>query len=1140
MKDIPRSNSNRSWIKQKAVSLANKVWGDISILWKQLLESEILHSEEAEKYFVNYFDQKGISIEDETLEKIRNELFKHHTGRIKAGQKEYNENIFNKTNFLLLMKALPHLKPENFLEWEHNLAMLSSLVVEIDPNILDYFINLPDFEEEMLYKLDSCWLYSLDQETLAIFKKNWLFTTATQVFWYCDQKSWKTIKYINKDLLEFLISKFDKTDDKKVYNISSFVQSKEELDISVLEKIKKIVNKFANIEDFYNNKINNTYIEIVINIYSNLWTIWRTVEQIEAYVLPYFEPSKDVLTIHRFFQKERSDNLREMLNFCKDTPQKFWEYVHIINQISEASYEDKDYIRFDVTFNPRFQYFQYYIENFDTAQQNPNRMTLASIYENKLTQSSLKNIPMRDAFWIPKEKIDSRLHYLQFYKIFDEYIDNANIQEKDTLRKSIWKMEKIPMEYFQKPWFMFNMFSIWEHIETLEQNPWIIAEYFELFGRISQSESTLLQNPNIQDKIMSEIILSWKWHYILDQIEESTILNNNNPYCEFPMAYQIFNAFQIFNNKTKVVEFIKEDIPDWIERKTWTWSKYLRSLSWKDLYKNFIKTFYIIFMKISISSANDDLIKYIEFLQQGEIEITKNNSDKKLIFHYLQNIQQLLKSFVSWHTDLRIAISRDNPMSSYYAILHKIKVIWKTLNIQLQWETILENIEKILMHPLWLESFQDISKEKERSMRNANIHAEELEKSWLHFEQWDLIKWVSTQLIESYFENGMRCPEWLWEISFQDWTWFDADLGRIQEPKSTFSENITSNIADKYTDWMFFIIKNDTKRFVNTEFMTIEQTSNINLTQQDELVANHFASAWNYSILWWFWIDSISAIVLKKDLLEDNITKKRLIAMMAKTWRRKPIYNMDGICVFWKSDFDSIEKYWKVLNWEFPEDLQLKINKSNILHLWVDEIFDILESYPEIKQRLAMDVWVVEWYTLWEHTKMWLTQFDKYIKWKWFFDNTILSEELFVAMYLYHDGGKPLSIIYDESDWQHAYTKKNIWSFLKKLWFSDPKEIVIASEIACQDIIGDMIRWKISQDQAYSYVLSLADKLNISPTALFTTMKIYAMVDWSSYTTDAWWKQGYGFDDSFDFSDWTIKHTWIINEQVMELEKSLI
>jgi len=34
--------------------------------------------------------------------------------------------------------------------------MLSSLVVEIDPNILDYFINLPDFEEEMLYKLDSC------------------------------------------------------------------------------------------------------------------------------------------------------------------------------------------------------------------------------------------------------------------------------------------------------------------------------------------------------------------------------------------------------------------------------------------------------------------------------------------------------------------------------------------------------------------------------------------------------------------------------------------------------------------------------------------------------------------------------------------------------------------------------------------------------------------------------------------------------------------------------------------------------------------------------------------------------------------------------------------------------------------------
>ncbi|NCQ81240.1 hypothetical protein GW750_00195 [bacterium] len=67
-----------------------------------------------------------------------------------------------------------------------------------------------------------------------------------------------------------MISKFDKTDDKKVYNISSFVQSKEELDISVLEKIKKIVNKFANIEDFYNNKINNTYIEIVINIYSNL------------------------------------------------------------------------------------------------------------------------------------------------------------------------------------------------------------------------------------------------------------------------------------------------------------------------------------------------------------------------------------------------------------------------------------------------------------------------------------------------------------------------------------------------------------------------------------------------------------------------------------------------------------------------------------------------------------------------------------------------------------------------------------------------------------------------------------------------------------------------------------------------------
>jgi len=40
---------------------------------------------------------------------------------------------------------------------------------------------------------------------------------------------------------------------------------------------------------------------------------------------------------------------------------------------------------------------------------------------------------------------------------------------------------------------------------------------------------------------------------------------------------------------------------------------------------------------------------------------------------------------------------------------------------------------------------------------------------------------------------------------------------------------------------MYFIIKKDTDSFINTEFMTVEETHMIDIKKQDEFIANHYA-----------------------------------------------------------------------------------------------------------------------------------------------------------------------------------------------------------------------------------------------------------------------------------------------------------
>ncbi|MFA5764300.1 MAG: hypothetical protein WC915_05835 [archaeon] len=175
----------------------------------------------------------------------------------------------------------------------------------------------------------------------------------------------------------------------------------------------------------------------------------------------------------------------------------------------------------------------------------------------------------------------------------------------------------------------------------------------------------------------------------------------------------------------------------------------------------------------------------------------------------------------------------------------------------------------------------------------------------------------------------------------------------------------------------------------------------------------------------------------------------------------------------------------------------------------IDEL-DLFED--EFKDIFSADAGVQEGYTILDHTKMVLRQFDRYFSYKEFPDG--ITHDFFRILFVIHDLGKPLAVKRGNSKLQHEETVKLIDPIFKKLGLSN-FERNLAKIIIGSDPIGPYLRYdKINE--SLNNIKKMIKESGLSSTNFFSVLLIYYMSDAGAYTVDAGGKSALDYVFSFD------------------------
>ena len=160
-----------------------------------------------------------------------------------------------------------------------------------------------------------------------------------------------------------------------------------------------------------------------------------------------------------------------------------------------------------------------------------------------------------------------------------------------------------------------------------------------------------------------------------------------------------------------------------------------------------------------------------------------------------------------------------------------------------------------------------------------------------------------------------------------------------------------------------------------------------------------------------------------------------------------------------------------------------------------------------------LDVGVFEGYTLYQHTFMVLSQFEKY-----YCDKILPGEfnkdvfRLFLAL---HDIGKPKAVMMDDLKLQHQYSSEYITILFEFLQISQDETRNLISIINFD--LGAYLRGRVSIKQTHESVIQLALNTSMSLTEFFELIVLYFKVDAGSYTENA--GGIYSLDNLFVFDE---------------------
>ncbi len=181
----------------------------------------------------------------------------------------------------------------------------------------------------------------------------------------------------------------------------------------------------------------------------------------------------------------------------------------------------------------------------------------------------------------------------------------------------------------------------------------------------------------------------------------------------------------------------------------------------------------------------------------------------------------------------------------------------------------------------------------------------------------------------------------------------------------------------------------------------------------------------------------------------------------------------------------------------------------------VEKVFELLKSSQALADFFKGDVGVWEKYTLEEHTRMVMRQYEKYFAGRW--ESHLITEKGFRMMLVLHDIGKPLAVKETgDTSRQHEYTLRIFPDIIKKSQLSD-EEIEILTLLVNHDIMGKYFRSRIDLTEAVEKIKELAKMANVPAAQLVPLLRMYFMCDAGSYTEDSGGL--HSLDDLFVFGE---------------------
>jgi CRISPR/Cas system-associated endonuclease Cas3-HD len=182
---------------------------------------------------------------------------------------------------------------------------------------------------------------------------------------------------------------------------------------------------------------------------------------------------------------------------------------------------------------------------------------------------------------------------------------------------------------------------------------------------------------------------------------------------------------------------------------------------------------------------------------------------------------------------------------------------------------------------------------------------------------------------------------------------------------------------------------------------------------------------------------------------------------------------------------------------------RLSFNRASldkILAQPVPETGDVLDFFKQkYAAEYAADSGVWEKYTIEQHTRMVMTQYDKYFSKE---DLPLeISPAFFKVILALHDIGKPEAIRSGGKHLQHEFTSKIIVQILPELGFGK-RETNIALAMVTNDYIGSIIKGGSIESNAEA-IRVLAKEKELPSKELLELMLILYQVDAGSYTEDA-------------------------------------